>query len=477
MIRSSLALTIALISSVSWADNIHYLNSGTAVTVGPISNAQLGSSGRFNPATISLNTDHTRLTLIDFAANIQLQGLGEFDTVFNNMSDQIDSISTTFDDFSNGDASVGDVLAGVNDLETSFDSNVQLLADSFYIKPGIVAGLPLMPLNFKLGQVGTFSVGASSLTQARASLLHGPITFDIDAQTISDTNNAGNDLDPIDYLRTTSSLYLKQAQIFNVDLSYARPLPAINFLDRNDISATGGVRATVIGYNLQKTLYPIKEVARQAVDDSGTLTDNLKDDVMAGFESFNFNVTLDLGVTLQRNDTLVGITLYNLNSPEITYNTLGGDCASVTDSDAQNECFHAEYFASVGDITLEESHHLAPRLTLDVSQSFFDNRLAVAAAGDLWRKNDLFGDQSQNLNVAFLAQPKAWYWPRLRLGIGKDLVDLDPTQLGLGLSLFNFLQIDAQMNTVLGDLFSTDQIKQGNALRAYSVSASVNLAF
>jgi hypothetical protein len=108
---------------------------------------------------------------------------------------------------------------------------------------------------------------------------------------------------------------------------------------------------------------------------------------------------------------------------------------------------------------------------------FFDNQIAIAGVVDLLKKNDLFGEQSQNLNLGVLLQPKAWYWPRLRLGFGKDLVDMDPTQLGLGLSFFNFLQIDSQMTAVLADLSSDDLTKQGNALRSASVAASINLAF
>jgi len=470
-------LVAGISTGVVWADNIHYLNSGPAVTVGPISNAQMASSSRFNPAVTALNTDTTRLTLLDFTTNVQLQGLGEFNTVFQNMTDQIDSISATFDDFGNGDASVGDVLAGVNELEAAFDQNIEQLADSFFIKPGIVVSAPLTPFNINIGRFGALSVSASSLTQARASVLHGPISFDIDAQAVIDTNAAGDELDPIDAMRTTSSIYLKQAQVFNADLAWSHALPRIQFTDRHSIDAVGGVRATLIAYNLQKQLYPLKDLARQAMDNTDGLTQNVTDDVMQGFSSFNFNVSFDAGLTLQRDETIVGLTLYNLNSPKLNYNTLGGDCISMADSTDQEECFHAEYFASVGDIALQETHRLDPRLTLDVSQSFFDNRVAIAGVADLWKKNDLFGEQSQNLNLGILLQPKGWYWPRLRLGLGKDLVDLDPTQLGLGLSLFNFLQIDSQMTAVLGDLFSDDLTTKGNALRSVSVAASVNLSF
>ena len=463
--------------SFVFADTIHYLNSGPAVTVGPISNAQMASSSRFNPAVTQLNTETTRLTLLDFTVNLQMHGLGEFNTVFESMSDQLESITTTFDDFGNGDASVGDVLAGVNELEAAFDQNIEQLADNFFIKPGVAVSAPLTPFSINIGRYGALSVSASSLTQARASVLHGPISFDIDAQAVIDANDAGDELDPVDAMRTTSSLYLKQAQVFNADIAWSHVLPSIDFLDQYDVEAVGGVRATLIAYNLQKQLYPLKELARQALDGSDGITEQVTDDVMQGFSTFDYNFSLDAGLTLQRDQTIVGLTLYNLNSPTLNYNSLGGDCAAIADSSDQEECFHAEYFASVGDLALQEGHRLSPRLTFDVSQSFFDNQIAIAGVADLWKKNDLFGDQSQNLNLGLLLQPKGWYWPRMRLGLGKDLVDMDPTQLGLGLSLFNFLQIDTQMTAVLGDLSSKDLTTKGNALRSVSVAASINLAF
>ena len=477
MKRSILIPISLLCATVAWADTINYLNSGPAVTFGPISNAKVGSSGRFNPAVPATNSEISRISILDISTNVQLQGLGEFNTVIENMTDKVDSIGTTFDDFGTGDASVGDVLSGINTLESTFDENIELLADSFYIKPGAIVSLPLTPWNFKSGSFGTFSLSGSSLTQARASILHGPIAFDINAQQIIDSNANGEELDPIDLIRTTSSLYLKQAQVFNADIAWSGELPAIGFTSRHGINAVGGLRATLIAYNLQKNLYPIKELARQATDDSGVLLDDITDDVTGGFSDFNYNVSLDAGITLQRQETLLGITLYHLNSPELDYDVLGGNCASITDANDQLDCFHAEFFASIGDITLQESHRLTPSMTVDISHTFLDNSVAVAGAIDLWRKNDLFGDQSQQLNLGLMLQPTQWYWPRLRFGYGKDLLDPEPTQLGLGLSLFNFLHIDTQITAVLADLSSDDLSTQGNALRSASASASINLAF
>jgi hypothetical protein len=199
--------------------------------------------------------------------------------------------------------------------------------------------------------------------------------------------------------------------------------------------------------------------------------------VSDGFTDFNFDIALHAGATFEWNDTLVGITAYNINAPLLEYNSLGGDCASINNELAQSECFHAEYFASVGDIALSEEHRLYPHLTVDASQSFLNNRLAVASSFDLWPKPDLFGDRSQHLNLAFLAQSGQWYWPRLRLGIGKDLIDFEPTQLGLGLTFFDVVQFDTHINSVLGDLFSSDDTRQGNAMRSVSAAFSLNVAF
>lgn len=465
------------LTGTALAGNTNYLASSTAVSVGPISNAQLASSGRFNPSASMVSTERARFPVLDFTINLQQRGLGEFNTVFEDMDDQINQISDTFDAYDAGNASVGDVLGEVDALEASLDRNVELLADNFYIKPGALVNLPMTPLNLNLGTAGTFSFGASSLTQARGSLLHGPIEFDIDPQTISDTSDDGEDLDPIDYLRTTSSVYLKQGQVFNLDIGYAQALPSIQFLDQFGIDATAGVRGTLIAHNLQKHLYPLKDLARQASDDDSTLSDDIANDVSEGFKDFNFDVALDAGVTFEWNNTLVGVTAYNLNAPLLEYNRLGRDCASISNETAQTECYHAEYFASIGDIDLNEEHRMFPHLTVDASQSFLNNRLAVAGAVDLWQKSDLFGEESQNVNLAFLAQPSSWYWPRLRLGVGKDLLDFEATQLGLGLSFFDVVQFDTHINSVLGDLFSSNATEQGNALRSASAALSLNVAF
>jgi hypothetical protein len=472
-------LAIAIVSSTtSWAGNINYINSGPSVTVGSVSNPQLSSSGKFNPAAIRLNTKTLRINAIEGTLGIEMEGLGNFNEVFEDMSDQIENVTDTYDAYDAGDGtSVGDVLAAVDDLETSLDENLAMLADNFYFTTSAYTSI-FSPIAIDMNRYGTLSIGVSSLTQARASILHDSLDFDIDTQEVSDASDNDEDLEPTDYLDTTSSLYLKQGQVFNVDLAWAHVLPQIKFTERFGIQATGGLRATLIGYNLQKNLYPIKDLIDSIDEDSGQLADDITDDVTNVFTSdMNYTVALDAGLTLQRKNTLVGITIYNLNNPTLEYESLGGQCASISDDNDQSECYHAEYFASIGDIVLNESHSMSPTVTLDASQSFKNNLIAVSGAIDLLPTNNVFGDESQALNLGLLLQPAKWYWPRLRLGVGKDLTDMEPTQLGLGLSLFNFLEIDSQMTAVLGDVFSSDETEMGNAIRSASVSASINLAF
>lgn len=475
--KLSLGLSAVVCLSPALAGNFSYIESGPATSVGPISNAQLGTSGRFNPSATALSTDTSRFPLLDITTNVQVRGLGEFNTVIDDVETQLDSIDQTFTDFDNGNASVGDVLSEVSALETTLDDSIERLADSFFFKPGLIANAPFTPLDLNLGAAGTFSFGISSLTQARLSLLHGPIEFNIDSQTVNDASNNNEELDPVDFLRTASSVYLKQAQVFNVDLGYARALPSVGFLDDFGISSTAGVRGTLIAYNLQKHLFPLKSLIRATTEDDNTLMNDIEDDLKEGFTDYQYTGTVDLGLTFQRNNTQLGITAFNLNRPVLEYNVLGGQCASLPTEKDQTECFHAEFFASIGDITLEERHVVSPSVTVDISQTFIGNRLAVAASADVTEETDLFGERSQDIQFAFLAQPQGWYWPRLRLGVGKDLTDFDATQLGVGLSFFNVLQLDASLNSVLGDLFSDDTTKQGNALRSASVSASVNVAF
>ena len=480
MIRTfALGLSTAFIALPALAGNFNYIAPGPASSAGPISNSEISTSGRYNPSATVMTTRFSRFPVLDFTGNLQVQGLGEFNTVIEDMEDRLDSIEATFDAFENEDPNVGasDVLAEVDALEAALDRNVQLLADNFYAKPGAMVHMPFTPVDLNFEQTGTFSFGLSSLTQGRLSFLHGPIDFDLNVQEIIDASDNDQDLEPTDYLRTTSSIYLKQAQVFNLDLGYARALPPITFLDNFGVSATAGARGTLIAHSLQKHLYPLKSLIESADDGNDSLVNQIESDMTSGFDNYNYDVALDLGVTFMRNNTQLGVTLYNINRPVLEYNVHGGDCASYTDPDQEEECYHAEYFASIGDITLAEEHTVNPHIGLEASQTWMNNRLVLAGSLDVLRKTDLFGEESQNLQLAFLAQPTQWYWPRLRLGMGKNLLDADATQLGMGLTFFKVLQLDSSLNAVLGDLFSDDLTEQGNALRSASVSASFNVAF
>lgn len=132
MKHSLLAIAILSCSTAGWAGNINYVNSGPAVTVGSASNSQLSSTGKFNPAAISLNTKTTRIGVAEGTLAIDMEGLGSFSTVFEDMSDQIDEVTDTFDAYDNDEATAGDVLAAVDDLETTLDENLNMLSDRFY---------------------------------------------------------------------------------------------------------------------------------------------------------------------------------------------------------------------------------------------------------------------------------------------------------------------------------------------------------
>lgn len=476
--RNCLLLSLSLlIAASSQAGNLQYVASGSTLVTGPISHPVLGQGSQHNPAALVNNTHRARISLIDVNLGIAVQGLGEFNTAFEELSDQLNEIDRVFTAFGDDNATVGEVLSEVNAMEAAFDTNVERLADNLYIKPHLLISAPFTPLDINLGDHGTLSVSASSLTQARGGLLHGPIEFEINAQTVNDANDDNIDLDPIDYLRTTSSVYLKQAQVWNASLGYARPLPEMALLERNGFDATFGARATLIGYRLQKNLYPLKSLARAATEDDSELFDRIAADIQDGFSDYQFTAAVDLGFSLTRGNSQYGLTLYNLNSPSLRYNSLGGDCAALATESEQTNCFHAEYFASVGDIALKEEHVMSPHLTLDANRSWLNQRLILAGSADLWRKTDLFGETRQDLKVSFIAQPTAWYWPGMRLGAGKDLQDIDATALGAGLTFFRFFHLDAAMNAVWGDLNSSDATRAGNALRSAQVAASFDIRF
>lgn len=438
------------------ASNQLYVPSGSNVSVAAMSHPHLASSGRYNPAMSFMNTNEARFSIFDSSLYLDAGGSGEVLRFAGDVFDVLDEADFEDD--------------GIEQVEDVLNAGLSNLDNQFFAEGGAVLNLPVSPLQLKfIALNGPITFSLSAMSTVRGTILYAPLSIDAEADDIDD-----DDFDPVAAIDTRSSVYVKKSQMLNFSFSYAQPFPTMNLLGARTIV---GARTNVIVGDLYKQIIPVTSVA---ADENGYLEDlqtELLDSVFA--PNLQVKATVDIGVLFQRREGHVGVTAYNINRPRLQYNTLGGDCAAITNEDEQTACFNAEYFASVGKITLEEEHRMEPRITVDAAR-YFDNygyEVIVGGSVDLWAATDLFGERSQVLTGGVMLVPDAWYWPKARFGIQLDLQEPEFLQFGLGLTLFDVLQMDGSMAANFEDLRNGDAIEQANAFRSASVSLSLNVAF
>ncbi|WLD59263.1 conjugal transfer protein TraF [Salinispirillum sp. LH 10-3-1] len=447
---------LLLASAHGVASNQLYVPSGSNVSVPGMSHPHLASSGRYNPAMSFMNTNEARFSVLDTSFYVSARGAGETlrfaDDVLSVLSD------ADFED------------DGIEQMEEVLNVGLRNLDDQFYAEGGVVLNMPMTPLQLKfIALNGPIAFSVSAMTSARGSVLYAPLTIDAEADDLDD-----DDFDPIGAIETLSSVYLKKAQLFNFSFSYAQPFPEMNILGARTIV---GARTNIIVGDLYKQVIPVTELA----ETENGYVDELQRELLESALSPDLQVTatVDIGVLFQRREGHVGVTAYNVNRPRLNYNALGGDCAAISNESQQTACFNAEYFAAVGKITLEEEHRLEPRVTVDAAR-YFDNygyEVVVGGSADLWPAIDIFGERSQVVTAGIMLVPDAWYWPKARAGVQVDLQDMEFVEFGLGLTLFNVLQLDGAMAANFEDLRNGDTIEQANAFRTASASVSLNVAF
>lgn len=473
-------VTIAVLSSQAFAANPQYVPSGQATTAGGLANPQLSSSGLYNPAATYINTNTARFQVWNSSGGINLRGMGSFIQLGEDVNDSLDRFQTALDDFqddNNNSPDVTKVTDAIDDLESTLNTGIERLEGQFSSTAYGLGNVPLLPVQLNTPWLdGPVTLGVSLLLGGRGSILHGDVQFEIDEDVLTDSDA---DVDPGDFLSTASSLYMKTGRAWNFSLGYAQPIPQLNL--RGAELIVGG-RGNLILANLHKQMYPLSELIREATSDDGDINayfEMVQEDALEGLSEGDLSMTfgLDTGVIVQWADAHVGLAIANINSPSITYNTIGFNCAELPTERERNGCYHADLFTTNGKISASEEHVMTPQVTVDAGYKFLNNNIAVGASVDVLPGIDLFGDTSQTMGAAVLFQPTAWYWPKARLGISKDLEDMDPTNLALGLSFFNVLQLDGSFNSVLGDLFSDESKDVANAIRGFNVGLGLNVSF
>lgn len=447
---------VLLASAQGVASNQLYVPSGSYVSVGGLTHPHLASSGRYNPAMSFMNTNEARFSLLDTSFYLSTRGAGEVVRFYGDVMSVLDEADFEDD--------------GIEQMEDVLNVGLRRLDRQFFAEGGLAVNVPVTPVQLKfIALNGPITFSVSSMTSARGTLLYAPLTINAEADDLDD-----DDFDPIEAIETQSSAYVKMAQLFNFSFAYAQPFPTMNIMGARTIV---GARTNLIVGDLYKQLMPITTLAASDSDYFSALQDEMSD--RASTTELQVTATIDVGVLFQHRDGHVGVTAYNINRPRLHYNPLGGDCVAIENEGQQTACFNAEYFAAVGKINLNEEHRLEPRLTVDAARYFNNYGYTVVLGGslDVWPAIDVFGERSQVVGGGVMWVPDAWYWPKTRFGVQLDLQDTEFVEFGLGMTLFNVLQLDGSMAANFEDLRNGDTIEQANALRNVSASLSLNIAF
>jgi hypothetical protein len=379
-------------------------------------------------------------------------------------------VQTLIDD----EESSSDILDAIDNFEGTLNDGFEGIGSRFNLLGGANVHVPLLPLQLNTPWLpGTLTFGASTLFQANTSVIYSDINFNVNTSDIDD-----GDFEVTDFLNTATSIYLKYGRTWNFSLAYAQPVERLNL---GNMQTVVGARGTLIGASLNKNIYPIKSLIDELFSDDGDAEayfESILDDIENGVspDDLDWTFALDLGISLNTDRSHLGLTVFNINNPSIAYNRVGENCAALTGT-AQNDCFIADFLASDGKIARREVHTMNPQVMVDGSYSWSRNRVVLGGFAYLNPSNNLFGDTSQMVGASLVVQPRAWFWPRYRLGVQKDVQDWDPTTLALGLTLFNLLQLDQTVRGDLSDLTSSDSSKQLDALRGATTSLSLNIAF
>ena len=321
------------------------------------------------------------------------------------VQDEYDALSGY--DFANIDPATIDAM--VTDLNQLFST----LSDAFYVKTAVGSNIPFLPLITGSASSGIYYLSADFSTQVRARYLDSPVQI-----------TGPNSID------VSGAFYAKAAYRSDISLGYSRLLMPTSL---GDVYIGGKYNTYYVGTN--------KTLASATFD---MATDTVTTSVPS---SIDFTTTtasdIDVGFMLKGKSFQAGMSISNLLSSRFSYPSIGQDCGSIADPDAQEACYIA--IAHSDEISLIETHIMNPQMHIEGALLGASGNFLIAASMDMNAINDLVGDQVQYLTLSSAFAMQGWLGtvvPRLRMGLRMNLVGSGLTEMNAGISLFRILSLD-----------------------------------
>lgn len=411
---TTLIMGCAFASSVYAGEGV--VNPGPGLTMGGGLGVTSVYAGVFNPALGSLMIapdESFRMAYApSFATDLEV---GQVDNFIDDLNDLVDIID---------EPEKAAQFGSVQSLLDRFNGALEKMGDNGYLTNSTGMHAPVMPFYWRLPVTdGTLMLDASVTTQAKASILDAPLSYD---------NQTGS-------FSTATSLYLKGAIEKAFSVGYSQPLLDKPLAEEYGGQLYAGAKLSLYNVDLSKQTFLLQKLDGKDVDKV------IQDEYDRQLNS-STNAGLDVGLAWVGQDYRAGLTLLNINQPSFDYGQLGNNCLSRTENTVERaNCESAASFAQIrGDIKTLESHVKAARFLVDGEYTLLPG-WTVNAAADLAHYDDLVGAQNQWVSFSTQYKPSIHWIPTARIGYQANLVGSELSAISLGLSFWGIITLDAKM--------------------------------
>lgn len=434
MPRKEYLVLLSLYSALSMAGQPVYHPIGSASTLGAVTNSRFISSNLSNPASPYLMFDENESRdnpSGQFRFGIFGPGgvgieVGDLDS----LSDDVDGLESVLNDSS---LTYAEALAA----QTKYNAFLDEAGEKGVVKVSTAGYVPAFPIFYKHPKFGTLAFDLILAGEAKMKVLDD----DIDVTVTGSTAN----------LETDSSVYSKTALAAVFGVGYSNQV----FRNRQG--------RLILGSKFNLT--------RMKLTRSISTIENLDDDDNAEeSEAFSSNYSIDLGAIWLAQNSLLGMTITNLNEPEFFYDTLGGGCGLKTGVALVN-CNAVASFVSAGDLTHDEKYVAERQISLEGTYFFANEQWSVQSSLDLNAVVDAVDDSYQWFVISSSYYGDSVLLPGFRAGYSKNLTGTQLDYINLGVTLFERANLD------IGWSLDTVKIDGKSMPRSLFVNVGLESAF
>lgn len=385
------------------------LANGSNLTTAGVSIDATPPSTVSNPALLKQSLGDKNWALQGFrlpSIAVEIGPVDNFVDTLDNLEEQINAVEA------DGIVTVQEFSA----IEQQFSGVLKEIGDKANLTLDVSMPVPALPVVFKAFD-GTMAVHLSVSASAGATVIDGPIEFDLASEEIL----------------TNSAVYLRAGEFYEAAVDYGRDVMPFS-MGKFDGTVSVGGRVKLIQGSLSRQL--------ASVDgrDGDTAFDRVGDNYDLNKET-STALGADIGVAFVADEMSLGLSLRNLIPAKFDFSTLGVNCGSKPAGSQRDDCNASRQFIQSGEASAGESFKLDPQLAVEAGYVLGSGFTAFSTL-ELNKVENIAGHDYQWLNLGVnYAGP--WWIPAVRLGWRSNLAGSKLDMLSFGINLFNVINLEA----------------------------------